>query len=307
MSTGAENTDYLLDNADPRAERRFDALGDLFDARTIEYLTALGVTRGWSCWEVGAGGGSIAEWLAGAVAPTGSVLATDLDLRRLSATAVPGLTATRHDVVHDEIPTGAYDLVHARLLLVHLPERERVLDSLVRSLRPGGWVVIEDFDNMFLEVGSAATPEQAVMREVALAFKRLLQDREADLAYARRLPDLLRARGLRHIAGEGRMVFGAGGSAASRLAAANYSQVAEEMIGQGLCTSGELRIRAGPPPGPRLRCRDAPADLRLGTPTELNHSRGEPPRRLTAPSRTRIHHAAHIWATSSPALHARKG
>ena len=85
MSTGA-GTRLLLDNADPRAERRFDALGDLFDARTIEYLAALGVTRGWSCWEVGAGGGSVAEWLAGAVAPTGSVLATDLDLRRLSAT-----------------------------------------------------------------------------------------------------------------------------------------------------------------------------------------------------------------------------
>jgi hypothetical protein len=116
-----------------------------------------------------------------------------------------------------------------------------VLDSLVGSLRPGGWVVIEDFDNMFLDVGSAATPEQAVVRKVALAFKRLLQDRGADLAYARLLPDLLRARGLRDIAGEGRIVFGNGGSAASRLAAANYSQVAEQMISQSLCTSGELR------------------------------------------------------------------
>ena len=175
------------------------------------------------------------------MAPTGSVLATDLALRRLSATAVPGLTATRHDVVHDKIPTGAYDLVQARLLLVHLPERERVLDSLVRSLRPGGWIAIEDFDNMFLDVGSAATREQAVVRKVALALKRLLQDCGADLAYARRLPDLLRARGLRDIAGEGRLVFGAGGSAASRLAAANYSQVAEDTIGQRLCGSGELR------------------------------------------------------------------
>ena len=54
-----------------------------------------------------------------------------------------------------------------------------------------GWVVIEDFDNMFLSVGSAAMPpEQAVVRKVALAFKRLLQDRGADLAYAGRLPDL---------------------------------------------------------------------------------------------------------------------
>jgi SAM-dependent methyltransferase len=241
MSTGAGDTEYLLDNADPRAGRRFDALGDLFDTRTIEYLTAIGVTRGWSCWEVGAGGGSIAEWLAGAVTPTGSVLATDLDLRRLPATALPALTTMRHDVVHDEIPTGAYDLVHARLLLVHLPEREAVLDSLVRSLRPGGWVVIEDFDNMFLDVGSAATPEQATVRKVALAFKQLLQGRGADLAYARRLPDLLRARGLRDIAGEGQIVFGSGGSPASRLAAANYSQVADEMIRQNLCTSAELR------------------------------------------------------------------
>ena len=238
MSAG--NPDYLLDNADPRSERRFDALGQLFDAPTIEYLAALGVSPGWLCWEVGAGGGSIAEWLAGAVAPTGSVLATDLDLRRLS-TAVPGLTAMRHDVVRDEIPSAAYDLVHARLLLVHLPERERVLDSLVRSLRPGGWVVIEDFDNMFLDVGAAATPEQAIVRKVALAFKRLLQERGADLAYARRLPGMLRSRGLEDIAGEGRIVFGAGGSPASRLAAANYAQVAEEMIGQSLCTSGELR------------------------------------------------------------------
>jgi hypothetical protein len=45
MSTSAENPDYLLDNADPRAEDRFEALGHLFDARTIAYLAALGVTR----------------------------------------------------------------------------------------------------------------------------------------------------------------------------------------------------------------------------------------------------------------------
>ena len=288
MSSGAENTDYLLDNADPRAERRFDALGHLFDAHTIEYLAGIGVTRGWSCWEVGAGGGTIAEWLAGAVAPTGSVLATDLDLRRLPATAMPGLTAAHHDVVHDDIPTGAYDLVHARLLLVHLPERERVLDSLVRSLRPGGWIVIEDFDNMFLDVGSAATPEQAVVRKVALAFKRLLQDRGADLAYARRLPDLLRARGLTGHRRRG------------------SDRVRHWWLGSVATGGGELlpgcrrndptqsvhqrraAIRSGTARGPRRRRRDAPADLRLGTPSELNHSaRGEPARTLTAPSRTR--------------------
>ena len=107
MTTDAGNTDYLLDNADPRAERRFDALGQLFDTRTIEYLAAVGVTRGWSCWEAGAGGGSIAEWLAGAVAPTGSVLATDLDLGRLSATAMRAFSAWRRRAVHGVMRAGA--------------------------------------------------------------------------------------------------------------------------------------------------------------------------------------------------------
>jgi hypothetical protein len=116
-----------------------------------------------------------------------------------------------------------------------------VLDFMVGSLRPGGWDLIEDFDNMFLDAGSAATPEQATVRKVALAFKRLLQGRGADLAYARRLPDLLRAHGLRGVAGEGRIVFGFGGSPAAQLAAANYSQVGEEMVQEDLCTRDELR------------------------------------------------------------------
>ena len=153
-----------------------------------------------------------------------------------------------------------------------------MLDSLVRSLRPGGWVVIEDFDNIFLDVAPAATPEQAVVRRVALAFRRLLQERGADLAEARWLPDLLRARGLGDVAGEGRIVFGTGGSAASRLAAANgTSQVAEEMIGQSLCTSGELRSALELLADPGFGVATHLLILRPGTPTGLSHSaRAEP-------------------------------
>lgn len=94
---------------------------------------------------------------------------------------------------------------------------------------------------MFLDAGVAASPDQASLRKVALAFRRLLEDRGADMAYGRRLPDLLRARGLRGVAGEGRIVFGSGRSPAARLAVANYSQVGEEMVGRGFCSRDELR------------------------------------------------------------------
>ena len=141
-----EDAGYLFDNASGETPTRFAGLEGLWDESTIRYLSKVGVGPGWKCWEVGAGGGSIARWLAERVAPTGTVLATDLDLTRIPNGSLSNLAFVRHDVVHDPIPTAEYDLVHARLVLVHLPEREEVLRALARSLRPSGSVLIEDFD-----------------------------------------------------------------------------------------------------------------------------------------------------------------
>ena len=122
-----EDAGYLFDNSGEATPTRFAGLESLWDDSTIRYLSNIGVDVGWACWEVGAGGGSIARWLAERVAPTGTVLATDLDLTRIPEGGPSNLTFVRHDVVHDPIPTAEYDLVHARLVLVHLPEREEVL------------------------------------------------------------------------------------------------------------------------------------------------------------------------------------
>ena len=59
--------EYLLDNRAPAAERRFGALSALFDDVTFRHVDALGIQRGWRCWEVGAGGPSVPNRLAGRV------------------------------------------------------------------------------------------------------------------------------------------------------------------------------------------------------------------------------------------------
>jgi hypothetical protein len=56
--------EYLLDNAAAHTGQRFSGLEATFDGATCRYLAATGVGAGWSCWEVGAGGGSVALWLA---------------------------------------------------------------------------------------------------------------------------------------------------------------------------------------------------------------------------------------------------
>ena len=58
---------YLLDNSGREAPARFAALSAMFDSGTIRHLEERGVAPGWTCWEVGGGGGSIAAW------PTGSL------------------------------------------------------------------------------------------------------------------------------------------------------------------------------------------------------------------------------------------
>ncbi|GAA4324378.1 hypothetical protein GCM10023086_50760 [Streptomyces venetus] len=134
----ARGEGYLLDNRQSEAGTRFDALAALFDASTFRHFEAVGIDEGWRCWEVGAGGSSVAAWLHARVGPGGRVLATDIDVSWAETAAIAEVEVLRHDVARDEPPAGPFDLVHARLVLVHVAERDTALRTMVRALRPGG-------------------------------------------------------------------------------------------------------------------------------------------------------------------------
>src|SRR5262245_29658994 len=124
---------------DPRA--RLKAVEEFLDEGTIRIFERLGISPDWKCLEVGAGAGSMALWLAEST----QVVATDFDTRHLDVHRT-NLAVREHNVVSDSLEESAFDLVHARLLLEHLRERELVLDKLTRALRPGGWLVVESVD-----------------------------------------------------------------------------------------------------------------------------------------------------------------
>ncbi|HLL49805.1 MAG TPA: class I SAM-dependent methyltransferase, partial [Thermomicrobiales bacterium] len=134
-------TEYMLDNAWQQARQRLTGLEAWLDPGTIRHLEALGVDAGWQCWDVGSGGGSIAAWLGARVGTSGHVLATDIDTRFLDALAAPNVEVRQHNVVTEPLPEGAFDLVHARAVLEHLPQREQVLERMVAALKPGGWLL----------------------------------------------------------------------------------------------------------------------------------------------------------------------
>ena len=121
---------------------RFSALEFIFDKGTFRHLEDRGVGPGWNCLEVGGGGGSVGAWLATRVNPGGHVLVTDIDPRFLESLSASNVVVRRHDISRDPLPESAFDLVHARLVLIHLPDRNRVLVRMAAALKPGGWLVL---------------------------------------------------------------------------------------------------------------------------------------------------------------------
>ncbi|MFJ3216403.1 class I SAM-dependent methyltransferase [Kitasatospora sp. NPDC086801] len=230
----ADEHGYLLDNRQREAGRRFDAIAELFDAWTLEHLDRLGPLDGHHCWEVGAGGPGIPLALAERVGPSGRVLASDLDTSWLTGLPADRVEVRWHDVTRDPLPDERFDLVHARLLLVHLPDRAEVLRRLASAVRPGGWLVVEDADPALqpLACPDEHGPDQELANRVRRAFRARLAERGADLAFGRTLPRLLRAADLTEVAAEA--YFPVTSPACRELEAATVRQLRDQLVGPDL-------------------------------------------------------------------------
>jgi ubiquinone/menaquinone biosynthesis C-methylase UbiE len=229
---------YLLDNAWRQAAERLDAVERFLDPGTIRVLAGIGIEKGWRCLEAGAGGGSIASWLAERVGATGSVVATDIDTRLLAARVAANIEVRRHHIVADPLDEKAFDLVHARLLLEHLPQRDAVLAKLARALRPGGWLVIESVDYIS---AIPVSEHGAREHERSQAFRlREFATSGARVDYGRELPALMQREGLKNVGNEGRVVVMEGGSPAATWFRLSMAQLRGRLVGADKLSDAEV-------------------------------------------------------------------
>jgi SAM-dependent methyltransferase len=245
-----ESGSYLLRNDLPAAMDRFEAFAALFDPSTFRHLDGLGLSRGGRCWEVGAGGTSVVRHLADRVGPDGYVLATDIDVSWAVEAEGPAVEVQLHDVALDPSPGPPFDLVHARLVLVHVPERAAALDNMVAALRPGGVLLIEDADPALqpLSCLEETGPEQVLANTLRRGFRTLLAERGVDLAFGRSLPRRLRAAGLVDVGADA--AFPLAHPACSYLEVATLAIVRDQLVEHGIATDDEIErhlasVRAG--------------------------------------------------------------
>lgn len=239
---------YIYDPNLESERERIASLQETTDPETIFVLERVGIQSGWRCLEVGGGGGSIARWLAERVGPTGSVVVTDLNTRFLDELEVANVEVRQHDIVNDELETGAFDLVHSRFLLEHLPERDQVLDKMVAAVKPGGWIVMEDVD---FEMAIWGDAEQMLVHppELADAVARTrhgmvegMKMRGIDPEYGRRLPIELEKRGLQDVEGRGSYRSTRGGSTAAQIGRIGLQQMREKFIEKGVLTEADFDL-----------------------------------------------------------------
>jgi SAM-dependent methyltransferase len=231
---------YVLDNHQGDAGRRLAALAAVFDPVTFRHLRELGLGPGQRVWEVGSGGPSVPNWLARQVSPGGEVLATDLDPVRLTRSVDATVRVLRHDVGRDPPPAGPFDLVHARLVLVHVPQRDRALSAMVSVLRPGGWLVVEEADPALqpLLCLEDTGPAQQLANRLKAAFRQLMADRGVDLAYGRTLPRRLRDAGLAEVGADA--WFPIAGPGCRELERATIAQIRGRLLAADLATEDEI-------------------------------------------------------------------
>ena len=121
---------------------------DVYRRPLATALDRLAIGPGWTCVDVGAGGGDVSVALAEIVGHDGRVYSVDSDP---SARDEVAEVAAAHSQVLAITQAGEdlrlpepVDLAFCRFLLLHVLEPARVLARMASAVRPGGWVVAQE-------------------------------------------------------------------------------------------------------------------------------------------------------------------
>jgi SAM-dependent methyltransferase len=231
-------------HADEPELQRLRDLSAIYDPVTIRRAGCLGIAPGWHCLEVGAGAGSIACWLAERMGPSGHVVAADLNTRFLEELCLPNLEVRRHDLLAADFEHQAYDLVHCRMLLMHLADPASAVARLARSVRPGGWLFIEEGDSTTLCAANPAHPRARTFDRITrIILDGVQSSTMMDCFLGRRVRDLLEPLHFNDLGHEGTALIGRGGEPAARFFQMTSRITGEKVVEAGLITREDLADR----------------------------------------------------------------
>jgi ubiquinone/menaquinone biosynthesis C-methylase UbiE len=181
-----------------RLERQADELRP----EAVELLGRIGLRPGESAIDLGCGPVGVLDVLSSGVGPGGRVVGLDANPAHVEMArsfvrrrGLANVEVVQADARHTGLAADSFDVVHARTLLVTVPDPAEVLAEMVRLARPGGWVASQEPD-----VGYALCyPQLPAWDRLRSLFLAAFGRSGANPLLGRRIPELYRAAGLGEI------------------------------------------------------------------------------------------------------------
>lgn len=234
-------SDYVFHRAQDQSElERLRAIEQVCDPASRRRLLATGLKAGWTCLEVGPGAGSVLLWLSEVVGLTGSVTAVDLSTRFLPTPRPSNIAVQQADIRTVSLPEGSFDLVHARYVLIHLPDYDVLLSKLLAGLKPGGWLVLEEPDFSASRGITGDAEQLASVEKVNQAVKTMYDKLGMDHAVGLKLPSLLQHQGVTQLRVENEAPLSPGGSGMATIMKMSAEQLREKYLATGVVTESDL-------------------------------------------------------------------
>ena len=200
MSENSSETSEYIHGSSPEERRRLSLLNEILNDSC---LSELNLQPGETVLDFGCGLGQFTRRIAQAVGASGRVMGIERDLDQLQQARQLAAEAGEADLVDfrqgdvldpplELTEWGAFDVVHARFLLEHIPQPERVVEQMARAVRPGGRVIVVDDDHGDFR----PWPEPSGFSELWQAYVTSFERLGADPYVGRKLVTLLRSAGL---------------------------------------------------------------------------------------------------------------
>ena len=188
--------EYLLANQ-PSELERLQLQSRVWEPAGRQLLSTLGGGSGGRVLDVGCGALGWLRILSEWVGHSGQVVGTDIDERLLDAArsflAAEGISNVElvvDDLFDSKLEPQSFDLVHARYVIAPLGRGREQVASHRRLIRPGGWLVLEEWDLASWHFNPTAPAAERLIGMLAEIFATL--GGEA----GRGLPELLREVGI---------------------------------------------------------------------------------------------------------------
>ncbi len=185
--------------------KRMETVARAYWPTTLSLLQRAGIREGMSCLDLGCGAGEVTFEIARLIGPSGSIVGMDMDSvklelgRKRAGQQGAANIEFRQGDVFEWNDDSIYDLIYVRFLLTHLPAVERVvpklLRKLLRALRPGGALAVEDINFQ----GYVSHPANAAHDRYVDLYREVVRRRGGDADIGPKLLAMFAAAGMQQL------------------------------------------------------------------------------------------------------------